>query len=412
MVGPEPVAAAIAPSGDDALPAAQPGWSNDPIATWLVEHGGRSPGPETVLAELCERLLGAGVPLLRVVIGVRSTHPEIAARSFVWQRGGEGALGRDFTYTSRDKGVYLRSPVRLIHEGASAIRRRLEGPDAARDFPVLDDLAAMGATDYVIMPIVQTDGRVNFISWTTDRKGGFDTAELALLYDLLPLIALRTEIGTAHADTRTLLETYLGREPARRVLNGRVRRGQVETIRAVVLVSDVRGFTALSDRIEPAQVVALLDSYFEVAARPIEEREGEILKFIGDGLLAIFSVGDHGRQVCNTALEAAFGIIDGLDRLNIERAGKSLPEIRCGVGLHVGDVQYGNVGARDRLDFTVVGRAVNEASRVENLCKALDRRILATAVFARLARNPALFSVGFHALRGVREPQEIFGVLR
>ncbi len=415
MVRSEPLEAEwpqVGPANGESVAPFDLAWSSHPVATWLVEHGGKVQRLDRLLGALCERLAASGIPLWRSVVGVRSAHPEVAARSVVWQRGNEGAISRDFSYTSRDEDVYLKSPVKLIHDGAGAIRRRLEGPDAARDFPILDELVAAGATDYVIMPIVHTTGRIDFISWTTDRPGGFSGHELTLLYDLLPLIALRVEIEAAYDATRTLLETYLGHEPARRVLGGRVRRGQIETIRAVVLVSDVRGFTALSDRLEPRQVIELLDSYFEVAARPIEEHEGEILKFIGDGLLAIFGIGDDASAACNTALDAAFGILDGLDAVNAERARAGQPEIRCGVGLHVGDVQYGNIGARDRLDFTVIGRAVNEASRVESLCKVLDRRVLATAPFARLAENPALFSVGFHALRGVREPREIFGVAR
>ena len=398
------------PERDTTVPAVPLTWSRHPLATWLVDHHGRAVGLDALLTGLCEGLVADGVPLFRVVVGVRSSHPEVAARSVVWEHGGAGALKRDFTYTAQDRDTYRLSPVKLIHEGAGAIRRRLEGPDRTIDFPILVDLVELGVTDYVIMPLVDTTGRINFVSWTTDRPDGFERAHLTLLYDLLPLVALRVEIETTHDATRTLLKTYLGSEPARRVLAGKVRRGQVETIRAVVLVSDVRGFTALSDRLEPRQVVELLDAYFEACARPIEDREGEILKFIGDGLLAIFAVGDDPRHACATALEAARGMFDGLAELNARRASLDQPAIRCGIGLHVGDVQYGNVGAHNRLDFTVVGRAVNEASRVESLCKVLDRPLLATAPFARLAADSRLVSLGFHALRGLREPHEIFGL--
>lgn len=390
--------------------AEQPSWSRHPIATWLVEHHGETRSLDVLLEALCGRLVADGIPLFRVVIGIISRHPEVAGRSVVWERGKPGVFRRDFTYTMRDRDTYTSSPVKLIHEGAGAFRRRLEGPDAQLDFPILVELAERGVTDYVIMPIVHTTGRINFISWTTERPGGFGRDDLTLLYDLLPLIALRVEIESEYDATRTLLETYLGREPTRRVLAGKVRRGQIELIRAVVLVSDIRGFTALSDRLEPKQVIELLDTYFEAAARPIEEREGEILKFIGDGLLAIFGIGDDPGRACATALEAARGMLDGLAAVNLVRAEAGAPAIRCGIGLHVGDVQYGNIGARDRLDFTVIGRAVNEASRVESLCKVLDRPLLATAPFAKLCAVPGLTSLGFHGLRGVRQPQEIFGI--
>ncbi|MGH6718542.1 MAG: adenylate/guanylate cyclase domain-containing protein [Alphaproteobacteria bacterium] len=403
-------AMAIAPARHDANPAVAHSWSRHPIATWLVEHHGQPVGLDALLEGLCRRLVADGVPLFRVVVGVRSSHPEVAARSVVWEHGATGALKRDFTYTAQDRDIYRLSPVKLIHEGAGAIRRRLEGPDATLDFPILVDLVERGVTDYVIMPIIHTTGQINFVSWTTDRPGGFDRGALTLLYDLLPLIALRVEIEAAYDATRTLLDTYLGSEPARRVLAGRVRRGQVESIRAIILVSDLRGFTALSDRLEPRKVVELLDAYFEASARPIEDGGGEVLKFIGDGLLAIFAIGDDPRRTCASALQAALGILDRLADVNVRRAATDLPPIRCGIGLHVGDVEYGNVGARDRLDFTAVGRAVNEASRVESLCKVLDRPLLTTAPFAHLSAEPRLASLGFHALRGLREPHEIFGL--
>lgn len=402
-------ALAVARARNDEGPPAH-SWSHHPVATWLVEHGGVPMGLDALLEGLCRRLVADGVPLLRVVVGVRSSHPEVAARSVVWERGAPGALKRDFSYTAREGDTYRLSPVKLIHEGAGAIRRRLEGPDATLDFPILVEVAERGVTDYVIMPIVHTTGRIDFVSWTTDRSGGFHGADLTLLYDLLPLLALRVEIAVAYDATRTLLDTYLGRESARRVLAGQVRRGRVESVRGVILVSDLRGFTALSDRLEPRKVVELLDAYFEASAGPIEAGGGEVIKFIGDGLLASFPLRDDSRRACASALQAALGILDALVEVNVRRAAIEEPPIRCGIGLHVGDTEYGNVGARERLDFTVIGRAVNEASRVESLCKVLERPLLTTAPFARLAADPRLASLGFHALRGLREPQEIFGL--
>jgi len=397
-------------SGGAATAVNPSAWTQYPVGAWLAEHGGQRLDLGQLIGGLCDRLLAERVPLWRVVVGVNSIHPEVAARSVVWERGKQGVVRRDFSYSMRDADTYVQSPVRLIHEGAGAIRRRLEGPDAQLDFPVLKELAGKGATDYVIMPILYTTGRINFISWTSDRPGGFSKANLTLLYDLLPLISLRVEIAAGLDNIATMLNVYLGREPAKRVMAGTVRRGEVETIRAAVWVSDLRNFTSLSDRLPAPEVVRLLDTYFELAARPIEDGKGEILKFIGDGILAIFPVDGDERVACRTALDAATALLDALDAENARRREEDRPDIRCGVGLHLGDVQYGNIGARERLDFTVIGRAVNEASRVEALCKVLGRRMLATGAFARAVGLNSLVSCGVHALRGVREPQEIFGL--
>lgn len=399
-----------AATDDTGLAAYHPSWSTSPVASWLVEHDGKSIELGEFLKQLCLRLVDQDVAVYRVTIGIRSMHPEVFAKAVLWNRGEDGIVQIDRSYETRHSDMYANSPVKLIHDGAGAIRRRLEGDDVVLDFPILQELVEIGCTDYVIMPIHMSNGRTNFISWTTDQPGGFTTPQLTLLYDLLPLISLRVELEVAYEATRTLLNTYLGHEPARRVLAGSVRRKQVEDIRAAVFVSDMRGFTRLADRHPPDVVISALDDYFETLARPIETRFGEVLKFIGDGMLAIFDAETDPRDACCKALAAAMEGLDRLTALNARRVAAGQPEIRVGIGLHLGDVQYGNVGARDRLDFTVIGPAVNEASRVETLCKVMRRPLLASAAFAEAQCGTDLVSLGFHALRGVAEPQEIFGL--
>lgn len=385
-------------------------WSTNPVASWLVEHGGRELELGLFVKELCERLLAQGVPLFGASLGIRSMHPEVFARNVRWRRGETEVARVERDYAIRDSEAYRTSPVRLINEGAGAIRCRIYRDQESFEFPILAELAALGCTDYVIMPIQLSTGTVNFISWTSDRPGGFSTADLTLLYDLLPLIALRVELESAYEATRTLLNTYLGREPGRRVLAGKVRRGQVEPIRAAIWLSDLRGFTNLADRLPPEQVVDLLDDFFETLARPIGERGGEVLKFMGDGMLAIFPVDGEPRRACEQGLDAALEALAALEEENRERAAHGAERISCGIGLHLGDVQFGNIGARDRLDFTVVGRAVNEVSRVEALCKALYRPLLTSAPFAAALGDGRLASLGFQPLRGLAQPQEIFGL--
>ena len=400
--------AEAASTGAATIASAHPSWASNPIASWLVQHGGRPSDLAARLSGLCLGLVAQGLTLRRVHVGIRSTHPEVAARTVIWERGSEGTTLIDHGYGLQLSEDYLNSPVRLIHEGAGAFRRRLEGPEVVRDFPVLDDLIAQGCTDYVIMPLTFSSGQANFISWATDRPGGFTVGELTLLYDLLPLIALRVEIETTRQNMQTLLTTYLGREPARRVLAGSVRRGQVESIRAAIWISDLRAFTRLSDRVPIRQVVAILNDYFEVIARAVEAHGGEILKFTGDGILAIFNAGPSSREDCESALAAAREALARLESDNAERSAEGLPEILTGIGLHLGDLVFGNIGSRDRLDFTVIGPAVNETGRVETLCKVLERPLLVSASFAEAVGTDGLQSLGFHVLRGVSTPREIF----
>ena len=395
---------------DQILPHSEANWSTSPAAAWLIEHGQRKLTAVELLDELCRRLIAEGLPLLKVSCGMLAMHPQVFARSIVWQRGaGANEIGRGHGVQSTP--LYLDSPVALIHQGAAAIRRRLDVPAPQLDFPILHDLLAEGATDYVMMPVPFINGRINYISWCTDRPGGFSTAQLTLLWSLLPLLALRLEIESAYNVTETLLTTYLGHNAARKVLAGTIQPGQGSTISAAIWYSDLRGFTAMSDRLPPAEMIATLDEYFECMARAVQSFGGEVLKFIGDGMLAIFEVqnGDMSQSACR-ALNSALDALARLATLNHQRAEAGKPPLRVGIGLHVGDVIYGNIGAADRLDFTVIGPAVNEVSRVEAFCVKLGRPLLTTARFQELACDPRLEGVGFHGLRGVREPQELFAL--
>jgi adenylate cyclase len=295
----------------------------------------------------------------------------------------------------------------VLHQGAAAVRRRLDIPAPQLDFPIQRDLADEGATDYVAMPLRFSSGDMGYISWVSDRPGGFNTSDLALLYDLLPLIALRLELEASYHVSKSLMETYLGRDAARHVLTGQIKRGRGKHIRAAILLSDLRDFTAMSDRLPADEVIALLNDYFDIMATQVQEHGGEVLKFIGDGMLAVFNVGRSlPDAACGQAMQAAIEAVRALTALNLDRAEK----LEVGIALHLGDVVYGNIGAADRLDFTVIGAAVNEAARIEGLCRSLEKQILVSAEFARGFTSKPLISVGLHHLRGVSEGQELFTV--
>jgi adenylate cyclase len=399
-----------------------------PAARWLVEHDGQAMPINELIEGFCDRLVGEGVQLLRFTLGLPSMHPLTLTRAFSWQRG------KGVTMTERGHDViqseeYLKSPIAVIHQGAAAIRRQIELPETPMDFGILPELKQAGVTDYLVLPMRFTQGpgmgaqgkagsrNVSFMSFATDRKGGFRPEELSYLMELMPVVALRMEMEAGRSMTRDLLTTYLGKSAADRVLSGEIRRGRGYEVEAAIWLSDLRGFTAFSDRNETVEVVATLDRYFDAMAGPIQAHGGEVLKFIGDGVLAIFRVeeGSTLEAACRRALTAAENAFAGLHELNQGRAIAGVPPLKVGLGLHVGKVVYGNIGSRDRLDFTVIGRAVNEVARVEAQTKAVDRPLLASAAFAAAINHDAaapyhLNSIGFHALRGVREPQELFSM--
>lgn len=398
-----------------------------PAAQWLVNHGGKLMPVSELLEGFCRQLLEEGLPLFRVTTGLPSMHPLTLTRAFAWQRGQGVTMaerGHDVVQTDE----YLKSPIAVIHEGAAAIRRRIELAETPMDFGILPELKAAGVTDYLVLPMRFTQGpgmgrvdgqNVSFMSFATDRKGGFRPDELDYLMELMPLIALRMELEASRRMTRDLLTTYLGQSAAERVLSGDLRRGRGYEVEAAIWLSDLRGFTQFSDRNETVEVVATLDRYFDAMAGPIQAHGGEVLKFIGDGVLAIFRVEDGNtlEAACRRALTAAENAFAGLHELNQGRAIAGVAPLKVGLGLHVGKVVYGNIGARDRLDFTVIGRAVNEVARLEAQTKAVDRPLLASAAFAQAINSDAaapyhLDSIGFHALRGVREPQELFTMPR
>ena len=378
---------------------------------WLLTEARRIADGETFLARLCERLLAVGLPLYRATIGVRVLHPQLIGVNLLWRRGSE-VERIERTHGTELTSTYLESPIRVLYEGAAALRRRLEGPDAQLDFPILKELRAEGVTDYVAMAMPDMEGQPASVTWASDRPGGFSTADLTLLWDILPILSLSIEVRKVRRLAGNLLDFYLGQQTGRRVLQGAIRRGELETIHAALWYSDLRGFTAMSDTLPFVELIELLNAYFEAVSEPVMARGGEVLKFIGDAMLAIFAL-DPAREGegVRLAMEAAEEALRNVERVNGTRAAQGKRAFRLGIALHVGDVGYGNIGAPTRLDFTVIGQAVNKVVRIEALSKALDRALLVSSEFAHRCTHP-LISLGFHALRGISEPEEIFACPR
>jgi adenylate cyclase len=376
------------------------------IVGWLIRGAPTARRGEDVLAELCERLVACGLPLHRVAVFVTTLHPDIMGRRFLW-REGEGVVVTEAEYGMMATDTYRRSPVPIVFATARPIRRRVEDPDCPNDYEILDEMRAEGVTDYLIQPLPFTNGEVHAISWTTRRPGGFSDGDIAALEAVQLPLARLAEVYALRRVAITLLNTYVGRDAGERILQGRIRRGEIERIHAVILLSDLRDFTAQSERLPGTTVMALLNGYFDCLVPAIEAHGGEVLKFVGDGLLGILPVAADPAAACRAALGAAAEARAALAKTNAERAGRGEPELRYGVALHLGDVLYGNIGSAGRLDFTTIGTAVNLTARLETLARDLGRDLVASAAFARHCPE-ALASLGAFRLRGFREPQEVF----
>jgi len=301
------------------------------------------------------------------------------------------------------------NPVRRVLVAGETVRRRLDVADAALDFPILHDLKADGATDYFALPLKSSFGTNHMVTYVTDRPGGFTAQEIADLTRVSHRLALLADLRSQRRIASNILDAYLGPKTGPKVLAGQIRRGTGEEITAVLWSSDLRGFTERSDRLPGAQMIALLNALFDAQATAIASHGGEILKFIGDGLLAIFPIEDAGKAAtaARCALDAAMQAVEAARGLMHDPPLVDEPPLEIVVALHVGTAIYGNIGAADRLDFTVIGPAVNLVSRIEAVAKALDQPIVVSDDFARAYDGP-LQPLGRHELRGLATPRDLF----
>lgn len=390
------------------------------IGEWAVKAGLTGVSESEILRGVCQRLAEVGMPLTRANIVMDTLHPLHEGRLFLWRPGGsnrEEIIEVGHVESRRSlREVWLRSPFHHVRQsGLNMMRWRLGGPDA-QAFTVFAELRGEGHTDYAILVERFTEagsiGEMDCImgSWATDRPEGFADDELDALARLFPPLALAVKASSLHRIAGTLVETYLGRDAGRRVLSGRIERGIADRMRAVIWFSDLRGFTRITDTAPPEAIIPFLNAYADAIVSSIHEAGGDVLKLIGDGTLAVFHAHD-ASVACGKALEAAHAARARIDELNAQRSNEGLPVTEAYLGLHIGDVFYGNIGSSDRLDFTVIGPAVNMASRISVMCRSIERHVLMSSAF--LAEMPAqarddIASVGRFALRGFDQPQELF----
>ena len=399
------------------------------LAHWLTDSGLRNLPFEELVDGFSRRLNDMDVPVARVFVGMNTLHPLVRARSLIWDRITGPSTHFEFQHSEIESDVWRQSPfVPMLRDGIFERRLRLDAPGEDGDTPLFEELVEAGMTDWLagVFPFGELAMQVGgsemaeraselglAVSLATDRAGGFTEAHLDTLRAMLPLFALAVKAATVGALGQGLLEAYLGVDPARRVLAGSVQRGEVESVEAVLLYADLRSFTPFADSLPGRELMTLLDGCFDCMVRPVNRHGGEVLKFLGDGLLAIFRTNERRRaEICASALAAASEALDLMDILAATRREQGRGTPGLDIALHVGTVQYGNVGTDARLDFTVIGPAVNEAARIEVLCKELGHPLLMSEAFASAAisSRPHLVSLGRHRLRGVREDTELFGL--
>lgn len=388
------------------------------LSDWICHQGLLRVDLEDLLDGFCQRLATLGLPLMRGFYTAQTLHPRITGLGYIW-RPNAGVESDTYLYRTSPSEAFLQSPIKhLIDNDLDELHIKLEG-DGALPFPTCYELREEGGTDY-FMQLQRfgrdgvADGRTGVIfSWTSSKPGGFSKEHIEVLRFLAPRLAIAVQTRTSQDITINLLDAYVGRAAGRQILNGEIRRGALDVISSVILLADLQGFTAMAERADRDDLVEMLNQYFDCIVGPIFDRGGNVLKFLGDGLLATFPInGKPAEVLCEHALDAASEILDRVDAINPERMAAGKLVMDMDVALHLGDVYWGNVGSEERLDFTIIGPAVNEAARIEALCAQYERKLLVSETFARAATRSAdrLVSIGRFALKGVRTAQSIYTI--
>ncbi len=386
------------------------------ISDWITQQGLLRSSLETLLEGFCEKLQQVGVSMMRGYIAAQTLHPTISTLACDW-RPDEGVRADAYAYRTGHSDAYLKSPIKRIRDlGVDSLRIRLD-PGQPSEFPVCEELRQEGATEYFIQFTSfgrdgTADNRTGVMSsWATAKPEGFSDHEIELLRHVVPRLALAVQARISRDISINLLDTYVGSEAGNRILNGEVRRGALDVISSVIFLADLRGFTAMSERTPRDELVEMLNAYFDCLVGPIVDQGGNVLKFLGDGLMATFPLNGHpADRLCENALDAAVHVLRLVNEIRPQRLSEGKPVMEMDIALHLGDVYWGNVGSVERLDFTVIGPAVNETSRIEALCSQYERNLLMSEAFAEAAKRSSnrMVSIGRFALRGVQSTQSIY----
>ena len=382
---------------------------SDPVARWFVTEAYRITDTAELVGAAGEQLVLSGIPLYRLAYFQLTLHPELAGKGYFWRRGKGVETGLRPRTDNRDP-EYRDNPLPAVFEQHKTVRVRLDRVEPQA--PLLRQLKSEGATDYVALPLLFTTGHVDALSVVSDSPGGFSGTDLDRMFLLQFAFTRLVEIHSLRDTATYLLDAYVGRAAGQRILAGEVRRGDGQTIEAVIWYCDLRGFTRATERLPRDAIVTLLNDYFDTMGNIVTSAGGEILKFMGDGMLAIFPVPapDRRAETALRAMGAAASAVDAMLVLNRIRSAEGEPAVRFGLALHIGEVMFGNIGASQRLDFTVIGPAVNLAARLEKLCSPLDRSVVLSSAMAQLLPAERLEPLGSHPLKDIDCPEPVFAL--
>lgn len=382
------------------------------LADWLMSKALASAELEEIVSGCCERLAASGLPLARAHLSFSVLHPLYSAMGFTWRRG-ESLEIEGYRHVEVDEDDrFLKSPYfHILSHGLDHLRCHLESGTNFK-FPIFDDLKKQGVTDYLafVTEFETGSGQGMVGSWSTDREGGFTEDEISELLRIQTRLAVVCKIAVQGGLARNMLSTYLGSGAGSRVLSGQIRRGDGETTRAAIIIADIRNSTLLAEKLGREGYIEVLNTFFDTVAGTFAQAGGEILSFLGDGFLAIVPCGRNmaaSSQACTKVYEAAMLSLRRMKHVNAVRAENDKDEIGFGIGLHIGNVMFGNVGMEDRLTFSVFGSAVNEASRLEALTKKYNAPVVASQAFADYCTTE-WNSLGAETLRGIGEPMNVY----
>ncbi|MBY5934175.1 DUF427 domain-containing protein [Tateyamaria omphalii] len=372
-----------------------------PLVDWLMREAGTLPSPEDFTRAVATKMRENGIAVSRMSILIWSLHPMIAGKNYIWRADTDEVRTFSPSYDIHQFPGFVNSPLQHVSNGLGGVRQRLADMDEASAFPIMDDLRAEGATDYVAMPLPFSDGRTNVLTLTSDHPDGFTTENLGLVFECATVISRYYEVFMQRENAQALLETYVGKRSGARVLGGEIRRGDGDEIDAAIMFCDLRGSTRLEQELPRDEYIALLNAFLEITSTIVDQRGGEVLKFIGDAVLAVFPAGADAAAACAAALDAARAVVDQV-------AGDEVTaRTSCAIGIAFGRVTYGNIGSSTRLDFTVIGLAANVAARLCDAGKTRERAIMVTDEVA--SGQTGLADLGPVELRGLSAPVHVFG---
>ncbi|MDI7861667.1 adenylate/guanylate cyclase domain-containing protein [Rhizobiaceae bacterium n13] len=378
------------------------------VSRWLKQAALSGASLDEVVEGFCERLSASGLPLVRIHLSFSMLHPLYDALGFTWHRG-QGISMERFRKSPDPAKMdhFLRSPYYyLLSNNLEFLRRRID-PDVPSEFPIFDDLKPLGATDYIafLQPFGSEVDRGMLGSWSTDAVGGFTDEVIEALFKVQNSLAVAAKMAVLDKLADNMLTTYLGGNAGRRVMSGQIRRGDGETIRAALVMADMRDSTNIADREGRQAYIDTLNDFFDAIATPFNRNGGEIVSFIGDGFIAVYPCGRHkepSQKAAQAAMKAVRQAMLRMEELNAARKADGLREIRFGIGLHMGNVMFGNVGLNDRLTFSAFGSAVNEVQRLQTLTKKYELQVIASQEFANYCGGDWA-KLGDETLRGLSQ---------